>query len=63
MYSCVEYTNYPQVCIYVLHEYIENSNFLGLYFPCIGRLRGETIPDNLRANIMNWFRVPMNVIT
>jgi len=36
---------------------------VGLYFPCIGRLRGETIPDNLRANIMNWFRVPMNAIT
>lgn len=36
---------------------------VGIYFPCIGRLRGETIPDNLRANIMNWFRVPMNIIT
>jgi len=36
---------------------------VGLYFPCIGRLKGETIPENLRANIMNWFRVPMNVIT
>lgn len=35
---------------------------VGLYFPCIGRLRGETIPDNLRANIMNWFRVPMNIV-
>lgn len=36
---------------------------VGMYFPCIGRLRGETIPDKLRANIMNWFRVPMNIIT
>ncbi|ODM98400.1 Molybdate-anion transporter [Orchesella cincta] len=36
---------------------------VGMYFPCIGRLRGETIPDSLRANIMNWFRVPMNIIT
>jgi len=36
---------------------------VGIYFPCIARLRGETIPDNLRANIMNWFRVPMNIIT
>lgn len=36
---------------------------VGMYFPCIGRLRGEIIPDNLRANIMNWFRVPMNIIT
>jgi len=36
---------------------------VGMYFPCIGRIKSETIPDNMRANIMNWFRVPMNIIT
>lgn len=54
---------------FVAYIYIFYLGFLGLeisvglYFPCIGRLRGEIIPDNLRANIMNWFRVPMNIIT
>ena len=27
---------------------------VGMYFPAIGYLRGEVIPDGLRANIMNW---------
>lgn len=36
---------------------------VGMYFPCVSRVRGETIPEDLRANIMNWFRVPMNIIT
>jgi len=28
---------------------------VGMYFPSIGYLRGEVIPDGLRANIMNWY--------
>jgi len=36
---------------------------VGIYFPAIGTLRGEVIPDALRANITNWFRVPMNILT
>jgi MFS family permease len=36
---------------------------VGMYFPAIGTLRGEVIPDALRANITNWFRVPMNILT
>lgn len=36
---------------------------VGMYFPCMSRIKSETIPDNLRANIMNWYRVPMNIIT
>jgi len=49
--------------------YIDYLSFLvlevsvGLYFPCIGKLRADCIPDGLRANIMNWFRVPMNILT
>ncbi|KAK2721998.1 molybdate-anion transporter-like [Artemia franciscana] len=36
---------------------------IGLYFPSIGYLRSQVIPESLRANIMNWFRLPLNVIT
>jgi len=36
---------------------------IGMYFPAISYLRSKVIPESHRANIMNWFRVPMNVIT
>ena len=36
---------------------------VGLYFPSIGYLRSQVIPEDLRASIMNWFRVPTNIIT
>jgi len=36
---------------------------VGLYFPAIGSLRSQVIPEEQRASIMNWFRVPMNVVT
>ena len=36
---------------------------VGLYFPAVSYLRSQAIPEGLRANIMNWFRVPLNVIT
>mmetsp|Transcript_4073 Transcript_4073/g.4492 ORF Transcript_4073/g.4492 Transcript_4073/m.4492 type:complete len:451 (+) Transcript_4073:81-1433(+) len=34
----------------------------GMYFPCIGSLRGRIIPEDNRAAIMNFFRVPLNII-
>jgi len=36
---------------------------IGMYFPAISFLRSQVIPESHRANVMNWFRVPMNVIT
>ena len=36
---------------------------VGMYFPAIGFLRSQVIPEEQRAGIMNWFRVPTNVIT
>ncbi|GFX32197.1 molybdate-anion transporter, partial [Trichonephila clavipes] len=36
---------------------------VGIYFPAIGYIKSECIPESHRANIMNWFRVPLNVIT
>lgn len=36
---------------------------VGLYFPAVGFLRSQVVPEQRRAAIMNWFRVPLNVIT
>jgi MFS family permease len=36
---------------------------IGMYFPSISVLRGQIIPESHRANVMNWFRVPMNCLT
>lgn len=36
---------------------------VGIYFPAIGYLRSQVIPEDLRASIMNWFRLPTNFIT
>jgi len=36
---------------------------IGMYFPAISYLRSQVIPESYRANVMNWFRVPMNIIT
>lgn len=36
---------------------------IGMYFPVISYLRSQVIPESHRANVMNWFRVPMNIVT
>lgn len=60
------------ICIFSTgetHIYLSFLAFLlletsvGIYFPAIGFLRSQVIPEELRAGIMNWFRVPTNIIT
>ncbi len=36
---------------------------IGIYFPAMSFAKSQVIPESHRANVMNWFRVPMNVIT
>merc|ERR1719483_355963 len=36
---------------------------IGMYLPAMSYLRSQVIPESHRANVMNWFRVPMNLIT
>ena len=36
---------------------------IGMYFPAMSYLKSQIIPEGHRANVMNWFRVPMNIIT
>lgn len=34
---------------------------VGLYWPCVGLLRGQVVPDAVRARVYAWLRVPLNV--
>ena len=34
----------------------------GIYFPTMGTLRSKVLPPSLHSDIMNWFRVPLNII-
>lgn len=36
---------------------------IGMYFPAMSFVKSQVIPESHRANVMNWFRVPMNLIT
>ncbi|KAK0086336.1 hypothetical protein PV325_003343 [Microctonus aethiopoides] len=36
---------------------------VGLYFPAIGYLRGIIIPESHRTSIVNWYRLPSNILT
>ncbi|PSN46438.1 Molybdate-anion transporter [Blattella germanica] len=51
---------YTQVA-FVLFLIYEIS--VGMYFPAVGYLRSQIIPEEYRASISNLYRVPMNVFT
>jgi hypothetical membrane protein len=36
---------------------------VGIYFPAVGYLRSQIIPEQYRASIANWYRIPMNMFT
>merc|ERR1719454_1907456 len=35
---------------------------VGLYFPMIGTLKGDIVPEDMRSTIYNIYRFPLNVI-
>ena len=35
---------------------------VGLYFPMMGTLKGQIVPEESRAGIYNLYRLPLNVI-
>lgn len=49
-----------QIC-YVAFLFFEVS--VGIYYPAWGYLAGCTVPDDLRASVVSWFRFPMNILT
>ena len=59
------------ICVKVCMFFYESSFIaflalevaIGMYFPAMSYLKSQIIPEGHRANVMNWFRVPMNIIT
>jgi len=35
---------------------------VGLYFPCMGMMKGKIVPESCRSTLYNFFRVPLNLI-
>ena len=52
-----------QMRIISLVSFLALEISIGIYFPSIGCLRSHLIPEERRATVTNWFRVPMNIIT
>ena len=36
---------------------------VGAYLPVISRIRSRVIPESCRANVMSWYRFPLNLVT
>jgi len=48
---------YVRFCAFICFELS-----VGWFWPCAMTLRGRYIPENVRATIMNFFRIPLNII-
>jgi len=65
---CVAIVNFLFVAYFINHAYIVLNGFLifelcvGVYFPTIGTIRSKYIPEESRAAVMNFFRIPLNVL-
>merc|ERR1719201_3182942 len=35
---------------------------VGLYFPMMGTLKGDIVPEDMRSTIYNIYRLPLNII-
>lgn len=53
------FISYPLICF---TSFLVLEVACGLYFPSIGYLRSQHVPEEYRSAIMNWFRVPLNVV-
>jgi hypothetical protein len=34
----------------------------GMFWPSLGVMRGKYVPEDVRATVMNFFRIPLNLI-
>jgi len=54
--------------IFTMNEHVLYWSFAvfeiccGMFFPALGCIKGEIIPEEVRSSVMNLFRVPMNAI-
>lgn len=62
--GCAFATSYEETNMFIAYaSFLLLEIAVGIYFPAIGYIKSECIPESHRANIMNWFRVPLNIIT
>lgn len=47
---------------YIFGSFLVFEFVCGVYFPAMGTMRAKYVPEETRAAIMNYFRVPLNVI-
>ena len=47
---------------YLISSFITFEICCGLFFPCIGTLRGKYIDEKTRSSVMSFFRMPLNAI-
>ncbi|KAJ3015962.1 UNVERIFIED_CONTAM: Molybdate-anion transporter [Siphonaria sp. JEL0065] len=56
------------IILFEKNEFILNLSFnlyefcIGLYFPAMGTVRSQYIPESVRSSVMNIFRIPLNLI-
>lgn len=61
--GCAMATSFAEVNVYLAYlSFLLLEVAIGIYYPSIGFIKSECIPETYRANIMNWYRVPLNVV-
>eukprot|EP01091_Cochliopodium_minus_P014170 TRINITY_DN4767_c0_g1_i2.p1 TRINITY_DN4767_c0_g1~~TRINITY_DN4767_c0_g1_i2.p1 ORF type:complete len:443 (-),score=61.49 TRINITY_DN4767_c0_g1_i2:12-1340(-) len=48
--------------LYLIASFLVFETCCGLFFPCMGTLRGNYIDEKSRSSIMSFFRMPLNAI-
>jgi len=51
---------FSQDMVVVLVSFLIFEVCCGVYFPCMGTLRGKYVPEATRSAVMNFFRIPLN---
>lgn len=61
--GCALATSFPETNVHLAFiSFLLLEVAIGIYYPAIGYIKSEFIPETYRANIMNWYRVPLNII-
>lgn len=60
--ACFAVTTWSSDVLYVYAALLMFEVVCGVYFPAMGTLRAKYVPEETRSAIMNFLRVPLNVI-
>lgn len=58
-----EHTTIKPMSVVCFIAFLVYEFSVGIYYPAVGYLRSRTVPEEFRATLSNWFRVPMNLVT